>query len=257
MAAGPAPAAPGAGQDPLPRGEPSRPTSGQSAPSYSTPGQSAPGDGVPPASATARGEAGDPPVPCGEAGAWWEGEELVDEDDLEAAGWADPPGQPLDEQAVRAARAASISAEVLGTGFWRRVGTGPGARTIIPSRSGFGSGDDLDELEPGPALAGLTDTATRPGRIADLDDDELIGALRAWRRLESWTAAGTWRWPRSWPAAVPRTGPPPRSPGQFPDQPSEFLADEIAAALTLTGPAAMAGYLSGRRRRLRAYFKSY
>ena len=152
MAAGPAP---GAGQDPLPRGEPSGPTSGQSAPSYSTPGQSKPGRSAP----------GDPPdsaTACGEAGAWWEGDELVDEDDLEEAGWADPPGEPLDEQAVRAARAASISAEVLGTGFWPRAGAGPGARTIIWSRSGFGSGDDLDELAPGPALAGLADTAAGP-----------------------------------------------------------------------------------------------
>ena len=31
---------------------------------------------------------------------------------------------------------------------------------------------------------------------------------------------------------------PAAAPGQFPDQPSEFVADEIAAALTLTGPAA-------------------
>ena len=41
-------------------------------------------------------------------------------------------------------------------------GAGPGARTIIWSRSGFGSGDDLDELAPGPALAGLADTAAGP-----------------------------------------------------------------------------------------------
>ena len=78
------------------------------------------------------GEAGDPPVPGGDADAWWEGDELVDEDDLEAAGWADPPGEPLDEQAVRAARAASISAEVLGAGFWPRAGAGPGG--LVPGR---------------------------------------------------------------------------------------------------------------------------
>ena len=274
MAAGPAP---GAGQDPPPRGEPSRPASGPSAPSYSapgqstpgqstpgqstpgqstpgqstpgqstpgqstpgqstpgqsTPGQSTPGDGAPPASASA----------CGEAGAWWEGDELVDEDDLEAAGWADPPGQPLDERAVRAARAACISAEVLGAGFWPRADAGPGprpgARTIIRSRSGFGSGDDLDELAPGAALAGLADTATGPGRMGDLDDDELIGALRAWRRLESWTAAGTLAVVAELARRRPADRAPAAAPGQFPGQPSEFVTDEIAAALTLTGPAA-------------------
>ena len=201
---------------------------------------------------------GDPPVPCGEAAAWWEGDELVDEDDLDAAGWADPPGEPMDEQAIRAARAAAISAEVLGTGFWPRIGAGPGprvgadpgprpgprptvrpgARTIIRSRSGFGSGDDLDELEPGPALAGLTDTATRPGRLAGLDDDELIGALRAWRRLESWSAAGTLAVVAELARRRPADGTAAAAPGQFPGRPSEFLTDEIAAALTLTGPAA-------------------
>jgi hypothetical protein len=217
MAAGPAP---GAGQDPPPRGEPSRPTSG-----HPTSGQSGPGHSGPLAS-------------TGDADAWWEGDWLPDDDDLEEAEWADPPGQPLDEQAIQAARAGSIAAEVLETGFWRRVGTGPGARTIIRSRSGFGSGDDLDELEAGPALAGLTDTATRPGRIADLDDDELIGALRAWRRLESWSAAGTLSAVAELARRRPADGTAPAAPGQFPDQPSEFLTDEIAAALTLTGPAA-------------------
>ena len=263
MAAGPAP---GAGQDPPPRGEPSRPAPGPSAPkssgqwqepspsaagrpglARSAPGQPVPGQPVPgspdqrrePSSPAPHrpgrsrpapghpgpghrdcaaasgeagdppvpyGEAGDPPVPCGDAAAWWEGEELVDEDDLEEAGFAGPPGEPLDEQAVRAARAASISAEVLGTGFWPRAGADPGARTIIRSRSGFGSGDDLDELAPGPALAGLTDSATRPGRITGLDDDELIGALRAWRRLESWTAAGTLAVAAELARRLPRTG---------------------------------------------------
>ena len=212
MAAGPAP---GAGQDPQPRGEPSRPASGQSDRGHS-----------------------DPLASSGDADAWWEGDRLPDDDDLEEAEWADPPGQPLDEEAIRAARAASIAAEVLGTGFWRRAGTGPGARTIIRSRSGLGSGDDLDLLEPGAALAGLTDTATRPDRVGDLDDDELIGALRAWRRLESWTAAGTLAMVAELGRRRPADRTPPAPPGQFPDQPSEFVTDEIAAALTLTGPAA-------------------
>ena len=222
MPAGPAP---GAGQDPPPHSEPSRSAFGHPTVGRSASGQSGPGHSGPLASS-------------GDADAWWKGEELIDEDDLEAAEWADPPGEPLDEQAIRAARAASISAEVLGTGFWRRVGTGPGARTILRSRSGFGSGDDLDVLEPGPALAGLTDTATRPDRIADLDDDELIGALRAWRRLESWTAAGALAMVAELARRRPADRTPPAPPGQFPDQPSEFVADEIAAALTLTGPAA-------------------
>ena len=161
---------------------------------------------------------------------------------MDAAGWVDPPGEPLDEQAIKAARAAAISAEVLGAGFWPKNGADPearpGAGPVLRSRSGFGSGDDVDELEPGPALAGLTDTASRPDRIADLDDDELIGALRAWRRLESWSAAGTLSVVAELARRRPADGTAPANPGQFPDQPSEFLTDEVAFALTLTGPAA-------------------
>ena len=221
-----------------------------SSPAPHRPGQFRPAPGHPGSGhrdpAAPSGEVGDRLVPCGEAGAWWEGDELVDEDDLDAAEWVDPPGEPLDEQAIRAARARTISAEVLGTGFWRGIGAGPGpgpgarpgAGPVVRSRSGFGSGDDLDELEPGPALAGLTDTATRPDRIAGLDDDELIGAVRAWRRLESWSAAGTLAVVTELARRRPADGTAPAAPGQFPDQPSEFLTDEIAAALTLTGPAA-------------------
>ena len=109
---------------------------------------------------------------------------------------------------------------------------------MMRSRSGFGSGEDLDVLEPGPALAGLTDTATRPDRVGDLDDDELIGTLRAWRRLESWCAAGTLAMVAELARRRPADRTAPAKPGQFPDQPSEFLTDEIGAALTLTGPAA-------------------
>jgi hypothetical protein len=240
MTAGPAP---GAGYDPPPRSEPSHPTAGQSGPGRS-----------------------DPLASSGDAGAWWEGDWRPDDDELEDAEWADPPGQPLDEEAIQAARAASISAEVLGTGFWRRVGTGPGVRTIIWSRSGLGSGDELDELEPGPALAGLTDTVTRPDRIAGLDDDELIGTLRAWRRLESWTAAGTLMVVAELARRRPAHGSAPAAAGRFPDRPSEFLTDEIAAALTLTGPAAdtcldlaldLAIRLPGTARALRAGIIDY
>jgi Domain of unknown function (DUF222) len=70
------------------------------------------------------------------------------------------------------------------------------------------------------------------------DDDELIGALRAWRRLESWSAAGTLSVVAELARRRPADRTAPANPGQFPDQPSEFLTDEVAFALTLTGPAA-------------------
>jgi hypothetical protein len=89
----------------------------------------------------------------------------------------------------------------------------------------------------------MADGVTGDGRLAGLGDDELIGVLRAWRRLESWSSAGTLaaaaelarRRPadRTPPGQTPAAGP-----GEFPGQLSEFISDEIAAALTVSGPAA-------------------
>src|ERR1700761_6721150 len=104
---------------------------------------------------------------------------------------------------------------------------------------GFAAGGALDTRAPDEVLAGLADAATRHGRLAGLTDDELVGVLRAWRRLESWSSAGTLaaaaelarRRPADWT-------PPAARPGEFPIQISEFASDEIAAALTMSGPAA-------------------
>ena len=133
--------------------------------------------------------------------------------------------------AQRHERAADTS-DVLDAGFRTRTPMVPS-----PSGSGFDSGGILDVCPPGGSLAGLVDAAVRDGGLAELDDDELIGVLRAWRRLESWCSSGSLaaiaelarRRPaeRTAPAAV-------ASPGSFPEHLSEFIGDEVAAALTLT-----------------------
>jgi hypothetical protein len=53
---------------------------------------------------------------------------------------------------------------------------------------GFASDGPLDELIPGPVLAGLADTAHGSG-LRLVNDDELTGIIRAWRRLTSWVTA--------------------------------------------------------------------
>src|ERR1700742_3898853 len=110
-----------------------------------------------------------------------------------------------------------------------------------PSRPGpgFGAGGVLDDATPSPSLAGLTDAATRGHQLAGLDDDELTGVMRAWRRLESWCTAGLLAAAAELapPRAAERAATPP---GEFPAQLSEFISDEIAAALTLSGRAATA-----------------
>jgi hypothetical protein len=100
--------------------------------------------------------------------------------------------------------------------------------------TGFAAGGLLDTCVPGAPLAGMADAATRDGRLAELADDELIGVLRAWRQLESWSSAGTLaaaaELARRRPAGnSPAGNSPATAPGEFPAQLSEFISDELAA----------------------------
>ena len=54
--------------------------------------------------------------------------------------------------------------------------------------AGFGSGQPLDVLRPGPVLAGEADRA-HTGALRAVSDEELTGMIRAWRRLSSWATA--------------------------------------------------------------------
>src|ERR1700761_2887567 len=112
--------------------------------------------------------------------------------------------------------------------------------------AGFGDGGVLDQCAPGVPLAGRADAVTRGGGLAGLDDDELMGVLRAWRRLESWCTAGL----LAAGAGRGRRRPPgqsaPAGPGEFPAQLSEFIGGEVAAALTLTGRTAGGDPAPGR-----------
>jgi Domain of unknown function (DUF222) len=130
-------------------------------------------------------------------------------------------------------RERAAADEVLAAGFWPRTPTGSSS-----ADSGFESGGVLDVSAPDGSLAGLTDAAARAGRLSELSDDELIGVLRAWHRLESWCASGGLtaiaELARRRPAE--RTAPAPAA--AFPAHLSEFVIDEVAAALTLTSRAA-------------------
>src|ERR1700761_9271015 len=129
--------------------------------------------------------------------------------------------------AERHRRAAAAAGEHLAEGFL------PRARVTSPrAGSGFESGGALDTSAPSGSLAGLTDAATRDGRLAGLDDDELIGVLRTWLRLQSWCTSGLLTAIAELARRRPAEGTAPASAGRFPAQLSEFIADEIAAALT-------------------------
>ena len=113
-------------------------------------------------------------------------------------------------------------------GFLPRDGSGHGA--------GFSDGGALDGLAPGVSLAGFADDAHR--RLADVDDDSLIGVLRGWRRLAAWAQARELATITELARRRPAGNAPPAPPGQLPARMSEFVADEVALALTLTSRAA-------------------
>jgi hypothetical protein len=133
--------------------------------------------------------------------------------------WVDSPqARPADEPRVRDTLGAGFTHDVTG-GYRER-----GAR-------GFEAGGSADVAEPCSVLAELTGQALEAG-VGRLTDDELVGVLRAARRVASWQQAVEL-------AAVAelakRRAAEPC--GQGP-QPAERVSAEVAAALTLTSRAA-------------------
>ena len=132
-----------------------------------------------------------------------------------------------------------MAAELISAGFLPRT---PPSSTAVPTTSrpgsGFEAGGALDTCAPSGSLARLADAATRDGRLAQLNDDELIGVVRAWHRLESWCSAGTLAAIAELARRRPAERTAPAAPGKFPAQLSEFIGDEVAAALTLSSRTA-------------------
>src|SRR5487761_1335310 len=113
-------------------------------------------------------------------------------------------------------------------GVGRRDGSGGGV--------GFADGGQLDVLAGGLALAGFADDAQ--AGLPRADDDSLIGVIRAWRRVTSWAAARELAAVAELARRRPADRTPPGLAGGFPPALSEFIPDEVAAALTLTRGAA-------------------
>ena len=100
------------------------------------------------------------------------------------------------------------------------------------SGTGFAAGGVADGLAPCVALAGLTNDLCAAG-LGQITDDELIGVLRAWRRLTSWMVAGE----LAAVAELRRRRADAVAAGADPHL-AEHVGDEIAAALTLTARGA-------------------
>jgi hypothetical protein len=116
------------------------------------------------------------------------------------------------------------AAEALPAGVLPRDGSGGGP--------GFADGGPLDVLAPGVPLAGFAEDAH--AALAGVDDDALIGVLRGWQRVASWATARKLAAVAELARRRPADRTPPAAAGGFPAELSEFVADEVAAALTLT-----------------------
>ena len=134
------------------------------------------------------------------------------------------PAVPPEPPSVPPPRRPRTAREVLAAGFTHH--------DHETGAQGFAAGGPLDQLEPGPVLAGFAAEAW-DGGLAVLSDDELIGVLSAARRLTSWATAlelaavaglGSRRAADARAAADQRQ--------------CDHIGDEVAAALTLTCRAA-------------------
>jgi Domain of unknown function (DUF222) len=114
--------------------------------------------------------------------------------------------------------------ELVGAGFWDRSDY---------SCAGFASGGAADTMAPGPVLACLAGDRWQAG-LGSLTDDELIGALRAARRLGSWVAAMELAMVSD--LAARRDA---QAEAENDHRYGEHTDDEIAAALTMTRSSAV------------------
>ena len=140
--------------------------------------------------------------------------------------------------AVNGARSGTAGALAAIAALGGRRGPGqPGSTQPFPGESGspaasFGSGLALDVMPGSPDLALLADAAAgQDDRYPGASDDELIGVLCAWDRLEAHMAA------RKLAAAAElirrRPGPdcPLKGPARMPEAWAEFTGDELGFAL--------------------------
>jgi len=130
-------------------------------------------------------------------------------------------------------------------GMAGRRGPGqPGSARIYPSCSpaaAFGSGMTLDVMPACVGLALSADTAAgEDDSYHGVSDDELLGVLAAWDRLEAHMAARKLAAAAEWYRRSPAPGCALEGPGRMPDRYEEFTGDELASALAESRAAAEA-----------------
>lgn len=175
---------------------------------------------------------GPPSGPAPSAGQDWpdDGPERDEPTEAELYGLRPDPfaGPPGDGDAWL----AELSAAELEAIFGEGADEGQEAAGAGASGSGFAAGGWLDVLGPGPVLSAFSQDVIDSG-LGSLSDDELVGMLRAARRLCSWQAAVEFLAIGELDARRLRDS---GRPGW--SRISEHVSSELAAALTLTGRSA-------------------
>jgi hypothetical protein len=170
------------------------------------------------------------------------------------AGADEPPGPeeedwadfgPLTAAELAGAREGAAAGPAVWAGLAGRRGPGqPGSARIWPGEScspaaSFGSGLALDVMPACPGLALAADAAAgEDDSYAGVPDDELLGVLAAWHRLEAHMAARKLAAVAELIRRSPASGCDPGGPGRMPERCEEFTVDELAAVLAESRAAA-------------------
>jgi Domain of unknown function (DUF222) len=152
---------------------------------------------------------------------------------------------PLTAEELAEVREGAAAGPAVWAGLAGRRGPGqPGSARIYPGEScspaaSFGSGMSLDVMPACPGLALSADAAAGDDdSYTGVSDDELLGMLAAWDRLEAHMAARKLAAAAELIRRSPAPGCEPAGPGRMPEAWDEFAADELAAALAESRVAA-------------------
>jgi hypothetical protein len=181
-------------------------------------------------------------------------DDAPDPDDEEDAG----DFAPLTAEELAEAREGAAAGPAIWAGLAGRRGPGqPGSARVYPGEScspaaAFGSGLALDVMPACPGLALSADAAAgEDDSYAGVSDDELLGVMAAWDRLEAHMAARKLAAAAEWYRRSPAPGCQPEAPGRMPAMHDEFAGDELAAVLAESRAVAetllgLAGELAAR-----------
>ena len=152
---------------------------------------------------------------------------------------------PLTAEELAEVREGAAAGPAVWAGLAGRRGPGqPGSARVYPGEScspaaSFGSGMALDVMPVCPGLALSADAAAGDDdSYTGVSDDELLGVLAAWDRLEAHMAARKLAAAAELIRRSPAPGCEPAGPGRMPEAWDEFAADELAAALAESRVAA-------------------